>query len=406
MRKLNSYSVLFFTRNEKINNRGKVPIYMRITINGRHVEISTKQWIEPSRWNKAGGVKGNKEDAEIINNTIEANRAKAWKTYQQLLEKYNMVTADMLKERLVNPDIDKKTLIDVFKLHNKKAFELIGIDYAPATVQKFERTMKHIEEFLKYQYNKEDIHLFELEYRFIEDFEHFIKIIKKCNHNTTTKYIQTFRKIINLAVRNDWLLKDPFSRYKSQLKEVKRDVLTFEELEILKKKVITISRLDIIRDLFLFSCYTGLAYIDVAKLTDSNIKKGVDGELWVFTERTKTKVDSNIPLLPVPLNIIEKYKDFPRLNKRNTLLPIYSNQKTNAYLKEIAAICGIDKRLTFHIARHTFSTTVTLNNGVPIESVSKMLGHKDLSTTQIYAKVVPKKVSEDMKKLKAKLYEK
>lgn len=194
-----------------------------------------------------------------------------------------------------------------------------------------------------------------------------------------------------------------FLCYDSKFIEVKRDFLDEQELFRLANKEMEIERIAQVRDIFLFSCYTGLAYIDTKNLTHSNIRIGIDGNKWIFTSRQKTKSISNIPLLPQAENIIEKYKSDPHCVNSGSLLPVLSNQKMNAYLKEIADLCSIKKELTFHIARHTFATTVTLANGVPIESVSKMLGHKSIKTTQHYAKILDKKVGEDMKDLTSKL---
>ncbi len=208
---------------------------------------------------------------------------------------------------------------------------------------------------------------------------------------------------MKIAVKNEWLEKDPFENFKVTLKQVDREFLTEDELLKIESKEFYLPRLAQVRDIFVFSCYTGLAYIDVAKLTSDNIRKGIDGELWINIHRHKTDTPSNIPLLPKAVEIIEKYKDNAAVVNKAGILPMLSNQKLNSYLKEIDDLCGIQKNLTFHLARHTFATTVTLTNGVPIESVSSMLGHTSIKTTQIYAKVVQKKVSEDMKALKLKL---
>ena len=378
---------------------------MRITINGKHVEISTRQWIESARWNNAGAIKGNKPDAETINTTIETYRNKAWKTYLQLEERYQYVTAEMLKQYFNKQVVERKTLSEVFKQHNEKVKELLEKEYAPATLKRYETTLNHVTSFLKFKYNKSDIELIELQYQFITDFEHYLKTEKSCNHNSTLKYIKMFRRVINDAVKNDLIIKDPFGKYSSKFIEVKRGFLTEEELNTLINKIFAIQRLDLVRDIFVFSCFTGLAYVDVQKLTTNDIKKDEEGELWVMTERTKTETESNIPLLPKALEIIEKYKDYPSTEKKGKLLPVISNQKINAYLKEIATLCGIEKNLTFHLARHTFAT-YALNKDVPIESVSKMMGNKSIRTTQIYAKVLNKKVSNDMKQLKDKIHEK
>ncbi len=234
-----------------------------------------------------------------------------------------------------------------------------------------------------------------MSYSFVNDFEHYLRTEKKCNHNSALKYIRMFRKIIHLAVANDWLMKDPFMAFKGKQQEVKRGYLTEEELKTLESKILHIQRLDRVRDVFVFCCYTGLAYSDVQKLTANHIVPKIDREKWIQIDRTKTGSTSEIPLFPKPLEIIEKYKNDPECSASGRLLPVNSNQKFNAYLKEIADLCGITKVLTTHLARHTFATTVTLTNGISIESVSKMLGHKKLQTTQVYAKITDKKVGDD-----------
>jgi len=230
--------------------------------------------------------------------------------------------------------------------------------------------------------------------------------VRKCANNTTVNYIKNFKKIIRICIANGWLDKDPFIRYKVKLKEVERDFLSEEELQTMIEKSYRTFRLEQVKDIFIFSCYTGLAYADVKKMSYENIVTGIDGHKWLFINRTKTDTPTKVPLLPTALSVLAKYKDHPQCVNRNRLLPVLSNQKMNAYLKEIADTCEINKELTFHIARHTFATTVTLNNDVPIESVSKMLGHKSIKTTQHYAKLLDKKVGYDMDKLRLKFAEK
>lgn len=217
------------------------------------------------------------------------------------------------------------------------------------------------------------------------------------------KHIERLRKMVNLAITLDWLPKDPFASFKKHFDKVERQCLTAEELASLANKEFKIDRLEHVRDMFLFSCYTGLAYIDMTQLTKENIIKGIDGGLWLSTSRVKTDTSVRVPLLPQAKVLVDKYRDDPRAQYSSTVFPVISNQRMNGYLKEIADVCGITKTLTFHIARHTFATTVTLSNGVPIESVSKMLGHTSIRTTQIYAKVVESKLSEDMGRLQERL---
>jgi site-specific recombinase XerD len=239
---------------------------------------------------------------------------------------------------------------------------------------------------------------------FINDLELWLKTERKCGQNATMKYISILKMIVIFCVNNIWLDKDPFAKFKMSKEEVIPEFLTKEEIQAISSKEIKIERLRQVRDVFLFCCFTGLAYVDIKKLNASEVSVGVDNELWIFTRRGKTNIPSRIPLLPISQRILEAYKDHPQCINNRKLLPVLSNQKYNSYLKELADICGISKNLTTHTARHTFATTITLSNGVPIESVSKMLGHKRLQTTQHYARVLDIKVSEDMQALRNKLH--
>lgn len=222
-------------------------------------------------------------------------------------------------------------------------------------------------------------------------------------HNTAMKHLQRLRKMLTMAYHHEWIDKDPFIRFKSSYVKNRREFLAQYELEQLEDFSSSLERLDIVKDMFLFACYTGLSYIDVAKLNIDNIETDLDGQQWIKTKRQKTSIELRIPLLNKARRILLKYQDHPRVSGRNRLLPTISNQKTNSYLKEISDFCGIKKNLTFHVARHTFATTVTLTNGVPIETVSKLLGHTKLATTQIYARVIDQKVKQDMERLELKI---
>jgi site-specific recombinase XerD len=300
-------------------------------------------------------------------------------------------------------DVEKKrTLLEVYEDHNKE-FELLvdkGLSYR--TLQKYKTIKGYLVEFFRYQYALNDIELHSVDYQFIRDFEIYLKSVKHCCHNTAMDYLKKIKKILNQCIAKKWIGQSPFVGFKMSNHETHKTFLTEVELKLISEKKIAIARLDQVRDMFLFSCYTGLAYCDVEKLTSSNIVIGVDGDRWISTNRSKTNTASNIPLLPVACTIVDKYSNHPSVAFSGRLLPIMSNQRMNSYLKELADLCGIPKDLTFHCARHTFATTVTLTNGVPIETVSNMLGHKSLKTTQHYAKIVDKKVSEDMRVLKEK----
>lgn len=399
-----TFSILFYLKKPKGYLSGVMPVYMRITVNGVPKEITTKRECEPERWNSHGQrAKGNNEKTKTLNAYLDTLERQVHEARRQLIEAQITITADSLKDRLLGKDEKCYMLLEVFAQHNKRIAALAGSEYAPATVQRYETTLDHVRTFLQWKYGISDIDIKKLSYAFVTDFEFYLKSKRKCNHNSTIKYIANMRKIVLYCLKSGWINKDPFFGFKMTKKEVVREYLTEIELQQLATKQFGIERLAQVRDMFLFSCYTGLAFIDVSKLTRSEIATGVDGNQWIFTFRQKTDTASRIPLLPQAQAIIEKYKDHPKCVNEGRLLPILSNQKMNAYLKEVADLCGITKTLTFHIARHTFATTVTLSNGVPIETVSKILGHKNIRMTQHYAKILDKKVSEDMLQLQLRL---
>jgi site-specific recombinase XerD len=377
---------------------------MRITTNGKRAEMAIHRHIAPKHWNNESGVpKGSKNEIKQLHEYLALMRSKVYMAQKSLIEDGKPLTSVSIRNIVQGRSEKQHKLLEVFEYHNKLMEERIPGEYSPTTLLRFKTTKNHLADFIKKQYKTDDLYLSQLNHEFVSNLEHYFKTVRGCNHNSTVKYIKNLKKIINLAKKNDWLIRDPFINYSGTIKPVIRDYLTADELAALENKKILVPRLAQVRDIFIFSCYTGLAYIDVFNLTWDNIVRGIDGERWIFTRREKTSIKSNIPLLPKALEIIEKYKEDPSCNIKHTLLPILSNQKMNAYLKEIAILAEINKNLTFHLARHTFATTVTLTNGVPIESVSEMLGHTNIRTTQIYAKVIDKKVSRDMLDLKTKL---
>jgi site-specific recombinase XerD len=396
-------SILFYAKKAKAATNGLVPIYSRITINGKRIELSTNRFVEISKWStEAGKMKGTSEEARSINNHLDILKSQIRDVEMELIHKKIAVTTETIKSKLLGADDRARMLVPIFKDHNNKIKELVGKEYAPGTLERYTTSLKHTIEFMQWKYNISDIDITKIDHAFITDYEFWLRSVRNCANNTAVKYIKNFNKIIKICLANHWIDKNPLANYKSKVKEVERVYLTEDEIQSIMEKEFKTERLSLVRDIFLFSCFTGLAYIDVKNLTKSHISFGIDGEKWIFTHRQKTESASKIPILPVTQMIIDKYENHPQCNNEDKLLPILSNQKMNAYLKELADICNIDKELTFHIARHTFATTVTLTNGVPIESVSKMLGHKNLRTTQHYAKVLDRKVSEDMRILKDK----
>jgi len=405
----NRISVLFYARKSKKTSKGLVPIYIRITVNGQRLEQSIQRYVPAAQWSAAAGrVKGNNEQAHQINRYLDTLNGKVLRLEREMVVDGVAVNFDNFREKWVGLTEAPRMLIEIFQQHNDQMAALIraGKDYAPATLDRYNTSRDHTQAFLQWKYGLADIDIKRLNFEFVTDLEFWLKTQRNCSHNTTMKYISNLKKIVNGCIRKGWLLKDPFLGFKTTKQEVEREALTDQELEKIQSKVFLTDRLNYVKDIFLFSCYTGLAYADVKKLKRSEIGLGIDGNNWIFTSRQKTDTQSRIPLLPPALAIIEKYKDYPTCCDSGHVLPVLSNQKMNAYLKEIADVCGISKNLTFHIARHTFATTITLSNGVPIESVSKMLGHRNLKTTQHYAKVLDRKISDDMTLLKDRIISK
>ncbi|OBX23393.1 MULTISPECIES: site-specific integrase [Bizionia] len=398
----NTFSILFFLQKNRVTPDGKAPIYCRITVNGKRAQTTIQRKVLLEKWDSSNGkVIGTSAESKAINKYIDDVRYKLNKIHERLLDINKPFTAMAIKNRYTGKDQVTKMLLVIFQAHNDEVNSLIGKDFAPGTAERYRTTKKHVQEYIQKEYMVDDIPIKNVDHKFITGLEYYLKTVRKCSHNTAIKYITNFKKIIRIAYANDWITKDPFLHWKAKLKTIDREFLSKEELQTVIDKEFEIPRLELVKDIFIFSCFTGLAYIDVKQLSKNDIVIGIDGEHWIKTKRAKTHTRSNIPLLPIPADIVRKYEEHPQVINTHKLLPILSNQKMNSYLKTIADSCAINKNLTYHLARHTFATTVTLTNGVPIESVSKMLGHKSLKTTQHYAKILDRKVSADMSVLKS-----
>ena len=396
-----NFSLLFYLKKPKNYLNGAVPVYLRVTVNGKPVEMSTGKKCTPTLWNgKAGHMEGTKAEVKMFNAYLDKMKADISAAHTLLSLENAEITAESIKCRYFGKSDHTHTLLEAIKIHNNKMEALVGKDYAQGTLKRFEVLERHVVEFLSFQYSKNDINIKSIDHQFISAFDFYLRSEKANTNNTAIKHLKNLGKIVRICMANKWISSDPFFGYKLKSKEVHRNYLTAAELKLIVEKDFTTPRLSQVRDFFLFSCYTGLSYADVQKLKPSDINTGGDGEQWIITYRQKTNTRAAIPLLPVAKEILDRYKDHPVCLNQNKALPVSSNQKMNEYLVEIAALAGVAKTLGNRIAKRTFATTVTLMNGVPIESVSKMLGHTNIRTTQLYAKILDEKVGNDMAPLR------
>ena len=408
MRTRSTFSLLFWVNTSRLNNN-QVPVYARVTVNGKRVNISLKRKVILSEWDSAKSkLKGSNQEAKLFNRFLEQVRSQIYLAYEQLLSENKLINAQAIKARYLGEDEQHRSLLELFEYHNTTMSKNLHKD----TMRHYKTTQNYLKSFLSKKIKTDNIYLSNLDYSFIVDFEYYLKAHEPTDHqrkisnNTAMKHLQRLRKMVTMAYHLEWIDRDPFVRFKSSFEKREREFLSESELLKLENFHSPVNRLNIVKDLFVFSCYTGISYIDLNNLTRDNIVKGIDGNDWLITKRQKTKTNVKIPLLDKALELVFKYENHPRVVANNGILPRLSNQRINAYLKEIADLCKIKKNLTFHIARHTFATTVTLSNGVPIETVSKLLGHTKIATTQIYARVIERKVSEDINALKIKMINK
>lgn len=401
MQNNNTFSIIFFTRKSRsITNQ--VAIYVRITVKGERSEVSLKRQVLYKEWDTAKNRgRGSSSKIRILNSYLDQVYNKLLDCHKQFLEEDKIVSSNAIKARYLGKDDNHKTLKELIAYHNTTMLTVLKY----GTMKNYYTTEKYLNNYLKRKLKINDIYLKQFNYRFIIDFEQYLRTYKNSkrqlmlSNNGVMKHLERFKKMINLAVKLEWMLKNPFNQFQLKFDKYDRQYLSERELELIENTYYSNERLEKVKDCFIFSCYTGLSYIDVKELTLNQITKGIDNNYWIFTKREKTNETVKVPILHKAQEIINKYKNNLKGNISKALLPLCSNQKTNSYLKEIAKDCGIHKNITFHVARHTFATTVMLSNGVPIETVSKLLGHTKLSTTQIYARVVESKISEDIQNL-------
>ena len=400
-------AILFWLRETK-NKQNLATVMVRITINGKRAEWSLGKQVNPEHWiTGAGTLKPSAKESKIVNPYLNQIRGDIQSHFNILTTQFEKVTPEMVKNAFLGIEEEakkEKTLIESFDYHNAKFKEktLIG-KVSMKSWERLEIAKNKVIVFMDQILKREDIILCDLKMAFVTEYEHFLTVNQKMQSNTVMKYIKILKQILNYAVALDWIQSNPFNQFKCTYRNPDRIVLTQDEIDVIYYKKMPNERLEQVKDIFIFACYTGYAFSDIELLSPDSVVKGIDGETWINANRVKTDVRENVMLLDIPLKIIAKYKEDKQCRTKGTLLPSITNQKYNAYLKEIAVICNINKLLTSHIARHTFATTVTLANGISLESVSAMLGHKSIKTTQIYAKVVQSKLSVEMKALKTKM---
>jgi len=403
MRTSSTFSILFWIyASRAVNNQTN--LYLRLTLNGQRVNISLKRKVNVDTWNKktqrANGTGKISKNLNLYLNGLEAD---IYGIYDKLKSETAVFDVQTIKDNLLGKTKRRYTFQNLIAYHNEKMQHKLHLN----TLGHYKTSQNYMLTYIESEYGKKDIYLNNLSFEFVIGFENFLRTYIPTNgqspmgNNTAMKHIKRLKRMVTLAYRMEWIERDPFVNFKIKTEKKEREFLTKIELEHIENLTSNLRRLIVVKDIFVFSCYTGISYSDIMNLTPSNITLGIDGKFWVMSERIKTGIPIKIPLLPKASAIIEKYQEHPRTIHYGSILPKLSNQKLNSYLKEIADLCGIKKNLTFHMARHTFATTVTLSNGVPIETVSKLLGHTKLATTQIYARVVEKKVSEDMNKLQS-----
>jgi len=399
----NSFKVLFWIYKSRVNKKGESPLMLRVSYNNERKQLFTGFNLPVSKWDVAKSkMKGKDEIAEQINNYIRTSTARIHELFTEQIQKGDIYLNKLL-DKFLGKDEQNYTLMQLIQYQMEQMQSKIGKDYSIATIKKYRVTVGKIEKFLAHQ-DKKDIRLKDLALKFIYDFDHFMKTGLGNDHNTTVKHCKNLKTFINVALVQDWIDRNPFIGFKNSYKLKEKVYLNQQELDIIQSKHLKMPRLALVRDLFIFQCYTGLAYIDMANLKGRDVTIGIDGMPWIIIYRQKSNIRCSIPLLPQALKVLEHYNPNYKDNLDNKLLPVYSNQKFNSYLIEIADLCGIDKVISSHAGRRTFSTTVALANGISIETIRAIIGHSQGSRiTHQYAAVTDLKVSKEIKSLRAKM---
>lgn len=408
--KQGTMNILFFVLKTKLLKNGEAPILMRITINGQYEEARIQRSVPLRYWNAAKGCSKGKDRAALeLNNFISELSVRAFEIHKNLILEQAFITPKLILQRVFGKDESLRTVLKTMKEEIATMEKVVNIDYAPVTINRYKNVLKKLTEAIPSFYKKEDITFHELSPDFIKAFDLYLKTEAGLCRNTIVRYMKCLKKIVNMALAKEWMRKDPFYGYKMEQDETDPVFLTYNELQAIMKKEFDIPRLALVRDIFVFACWTGLAFADIFTLSPEHLEQDNNGDWWIrkgrvkLEHRRKASSISNVPLLPIPLAILKKYENSPVCVKRGTCLPVLSNQRMNSYLKEIADLCGVKKPLTTHAARHTFATTITLANNVPLQDVSAMLGHASTRMTQHYARVMTSSLKESMNKVRVRL---
>ena len=400
----NSLSVLFFIKKAKLLKNGEAPICMRITVNSHRSEVMIKRSIPPAKWNQVKEcATGNDHSTRELNHYIEVYRTKVYKIFRQLEMDNRTITARTIADILIGKEdaAQPKTLIELYAEHNSQVHALVGVDFAEVTAKKFDTSLLRLTEYLSCKYRVKDMPLAKVDGQFVRGFDLFLKTQCGCHHNSALKHLKNLKKIIRIAMSNDWVKKDPFFGIQFKEQETHVEFLSKEELNTIINMEFKIPQHSQVRDIFVFCCYTGLSFADVKGLKPKHVMADNEGELWIRKPREKTGVMCNIPLIPAAVKLMDSYKEHPICEARDVVLPVFSNICMNDYLRDIAKLCGITKPLTCHIARHTAAAVVFLANKVSLENVAKILGHKSTKMTQRYAKVLDSSIKRDMENVRA-----
>lgn len=404
-----TFAILFYLKTSKKNQKKdepnvELPIYCRVSVCGTDQPFSCKLKINPAFWNqKAKRAIGTSPKISKINKQLAYLETELWDLYDEIKKRRNMFTAKYLVDRFFGRVDDKNnvTLLDYFDKYNKRLYKRVELKtLTKETYDRYTRAREHLQKFMQAEKQRDDFYLDEIDVEFAEDYYMYILKTTESKNNNAQKYVQKLRTIVTDAWSNAYIQNDPLVHYDMHFDEFERPVLIPEEIYAIMGKKFQTKRLEKARDMYVFAIFTGYAYKEVNSLQDEDIAQLYDGNTWITKNRAKTNTEERVPLFKIPELIIEKYR---HERKGSKVFELISNQKMNEYLKEIAALCGIEKNLTFHTARHTFATTIALNNDIPIEVVSKLLGHKNISTTQIYAKILNKTVSNKMQDLSEKI---